>query len=161
MNRHTESMRHGKYKAELQRTHISCARFEVVTTELLKIHIFWDDNAVLLGEESKLQKIIVPPSSRSVQKAQPRVNQPSLAFNDRNLHEAYVDGRRSVQPVPCTETHSGLRHGNLTTVRGITLKLTEFSSWLTAPGVEGLRTLYNQCNISFGGLRDFVGWTDR
>ena len=132
MNRHTKTMRHGKYKPELQRTHTSCARFEVLTTELLKIHIFWDDNAVSLGEESRLRKIIVPPSSQSVQKVQPRVNQPNLAFKGRNSHEAYVDVRRFVQPVRWTETHSGLRHGNLKTVRGITLKLTEFPSWLTA-----------------------------
>jgi hypothetical protein len=131
-NGHTKSMWHGKYKPELQITHISCARFEVLTTELLNIHIFWDDNAVSLCEGSWLQKITVFPSSGSVQKVQRRVNQPNLAFKGLNLHEAYVDVRRSVQPVPCTQTHSGLRHGNLTTVRGIPLKLTEFPSWLTA-----------------------------
>jgi len=99
MNRHTKSMRHGKYKPELQRTHTSCARFEALTTESLKIHITWVDNAVSLGEESRLQNIIVSPSSGSVQKVQPRVNQPNLAFTGRNLYEAYVDVRRSIQPV--------------------------------------------------------------
>jgi len=93
-------MRNAKYKPEHQRTHTSCARFEVLTTELLKIRIFWDDNGVSLGEESRLQKVKVSPSSDSVQKVQPRVNQPNLAFKGRNLHEAYVDVRRSVQPVP-------------------------------------------------------------
>ena len=125
-------MRYGKYKPELQRTHISRAGFEVVTTELLKIHIIWDDNAVSLGEDSRLPKIKVSPFSRSVQKVQPRVNQPNLALKGRNLHEAYVDVRRSVQPDQCTETLSGLRHGNLKTVQGITLKLMQFPSWLTA-----------------------------
>jgi LEA14-like dessication related protein len=73
--------------------------FKELIYHVLRIHITWNDNVVSLGEESRLQKIIVSPSSWSVQKVQSRINQHNLAFIGRNLHEAYVDVRRSVQPV--------------------------------------------------------------